>query len=211
MPEAAIRHRRVEVATTILLAIAAVATAWSTYQSTQWRGEQAVDTSRATAARIQSSEASTRAGQLTQIDIATFTQWVNATVDRKAALAAFYRQRFRAEFQPAFTAWLAVKPLTNAKAPSTPFAMPQYHVAEAQRATHLDQQAAAASARASDANKRADGYMLAVVMFATALFFAGIATKVTSLRQREALAAVGLVLFVATAVWIATLPATFTR
>ena len=74
------RRHRVELLATILLAMAAVATAWSTYQSTQWRGQQAADNSKASAARIESSEASTRAGQLTQVDIATFTQWVDAYV-----------------------------------------------------------------------------------------------------------------------------------
>jgi hypothetical protein len=57
------RQRRVEVLSTVLLATAAVATAWATYQSTQWRGDQAADYSKATAARIQSAQAATRAGQ----------------------------------------------------------------------------------------------------------------------------------------------------
>jgi hypothetical protein len=74
------RQRRVELLTTVLLAVAAVATAWSTYQSTLWRGEQAADSTKATAAHIESSQASTRAGQLTQVDIATFIQWVDADV-----------------------------------------------------------------------------------------------------------------------------------
>jgi hypothetical protein len=68
------RQRRVELVSTVLLAAAVVATAWSTYQSVRWRGEQATATSRATAARIESSQASTQAGQLTQVDIATFIQ-----------------------------------------------------------------------------------------------------------------------------------------
>src|SRR5262249_28465541 len=47
---------RLEVLVTVLLAVAALATAWSTFQSGHWRGEQAVDTSKATAAHIESSE-----------------------------------------------------------------------------------------------------------------------------------------------------------
>ena len=66
------RLHRLELLSTILLAVAAVMTAWATYQSNQWRGETAIKYSKATAARIQSSAASTRAGQLTQVDIATF-------------------------------------------------------------------------------------------------------------------------------------------
>ncbi len=44
------RRHRVELLATTLLAVAAVAIAWSTYQSTQWRGQQAADNSRASAA-----------------------------------------------------------------------------------------------------------------------------------------------------------------
>jgi hypothetical protein len=44
------RQHRVEVLATIVLAVAAVATAWSTYQSTQWRGQQASYNSKASAA-----------------------------------------------------------------------------------------------------------------------------------------------------------------
>ena len=111
------RRHRVEVLGTIVLAVAVIATAWSTYQSTQWRGQQATDNSKASAARIESSQAATRTGQLTQVDIATFTQWVNATVGGNTELATFYRQRFRPEFMPAFDAWLATDPLTNPSAP----------------------------------------------------------------------------------------------
>jgi hypothetical protein len=203
------RRRRVELLATILLALAAVGTAWSTYQSTQWRGEQAADNSKASTARIESSEASTRAGQLTQIDIATFTEWVNADVAGNTRLADFYRQRFRAEFVAAFDAWLAAKPLTNAKAPSTPFAMPQYQLADAAEARRLSAQADLQSTRANRANQRADKYMLAVVLFASSLFFAGMSTKLHSLRQQEVLLGIGGTIFVASAVFVATFPVMF--
>ena len=98
MADAERRSHRVDLIATILLAVAAVATAWTTYQSTQWRGELTLHGARSTAARIESSTASTKGGQLTQVDIATFTQWVNATEAGNAPLADFYRQRFRAEF-----------------------------------------------------------------------------------------------------------------
>jgi hypothetical protein len=200
------RQHRIELLSTILLAVAAVATAWSTYQSTQWRGEQAVDTSKATAARIQSSQAATRAGQLTQIDIATFVQWTNAHVAGDRELAAFYRRRFRPEFQPAFDAWLATGPFTNPSAPLTPFAMPQYKVSEAARSAELNIQAGVHSNDAEAANQRADNYVLAVVLLASALFFAGISTKLHSLRQREALLTLGWLIFVGTTIWLITSP-----
>ena len=50
--------------------------------------------------------------------------------------------------------------------------------------------------------------MLSVVLFPSALFFAGISTKVRSLRQQEVLLTIGWVIFLAAAVWTATLPVT---
>ena len=203
------RQRRVELLATILLAVAAVATAWSTYESTRWRGEQTADYSKATAARIESSEASTRAGQLTQVDIATFIQWVNASVAGDRKLADFYRRRFRAEFRPAFGAWLATHPRTNRSAPLTPFGMPQYRVAEAVKSQQLNTAAGTYADTAGTANQRSDNYVLAVVLFASSLFFAGISTKLRSLRQREVLLALGWAIFLGTAIWVATSPVSF--
>jgi hypothetical protein len=200
------RQHLVELLSTILLAVAAVATAWSTYQSTQWRGEQAVNTSKATAARIESSEAATHAGQLTQVDIATFVQWTNAHLAGDDELAMFYRRRFRPEFEPAFDAWLATKPFTNPDAPLTPFAMPEYRVSESVRSSELNAQAGEHSNDAESANQRADNYVLAVVMLASALFFAGISTKLHEERQREALLALGWLIFLGTAIWLSTSP-----
>jgi hypothetical protein len=200
------RTRRLELLATVLLAVAAVATAWSTYQSQRWRGEQASDSTKATAAHVESAQASTRAGQLTQVDIATFTQWVDANVAGDRGLARFYRRRFRKEFRPAFAAWIARKPRTNPTAPLTPFAMPQYRVAEAVQAERLNTAAGVHTDAAGEANDRAGEYVAALVLFAVALFFAGMATKLRSLRTQEVLLAVGWVVFLGTTAWLATLP-----
>ena len=54
--------------------------------------------------------------------------------------------------------------------------------------------------------QRSANYVLAVVLFAVALFFAGMSTKLRGAGTRKVLVLVGCVLFVATAVWIATFP-----
>ncbi len=204
------RLRRTELIATIVLSVAAVATAWSSYQGARWRGEQAVETSRATAARIESSEAATRAGQLTQIDIATFTQWVDATVGGDTTLADFYEQRFRDEFAPAFAAWQATDPFADADAPPTPFAMPEYRLEDTRRAEQLDARANARTAAAGAANEHADGYLLAVVLCATALFFAAVSGKLRGRRPREIMLAIGIAFLVGAAVWVATQPVSLT-
>jgi hypothetical protein len=206
MPTDEARQHRVELFATVLLAVAALATAWSTYQSTQWRGQQAIDAARATKNRIQSSESATRAGQLTQIDIATYVQWVNADVAGDQKLARFYRKRFRPEFKPAFAAWLATDPRTNPKAPLTPFAMPQYRVDAQDESKRLNAAAGVYSGKVETDNKRADNYVLAVVLFAAALFFAGISTKIRPLRQREMLLGLGWLIFLGVLAWVVLSP-----
>ena len=70
--------------------VATVATAWSGYQSTRWNGEQAKAAGRANALRIESAKAAGLANTQTEVDVATFTQWVNAYSLGQFALADFY-------------------------------------------------------------------------------------------------------------------------
>jgi hypothetical protein len=196
----------VEILSTVLLALAAVATAWSSYQATRWNGEQAKASGRTNAIRIDAARAQSLSQAQTEVDVATFIQWVNAQAREEPALARFYRARFRKEFQPAFTAWLATKPFTNADAPPTPFAMPSYLPAARQEAEQLDGEAELSSAEVRRNVQRATNYVLAVVLFSVALFFAGISAKLDSPRLRMALLVCGAVLFLGTVVWVATSP-----
>jgi hypothetical protein len=91
---------RLELLATLLLALATVATAWSGYQASRWNGEQAKAFSRASARRIESARSDSLANAQTQIDVATFTQWVDAFARGETELADFYFKRFRAEFKP---------------------------------------------------------------------------------------------------------------
>src|SRR5690242_15264975 len=187
--------RRLELVSTVLLALATVATAWAAYQSRQWTGEQAQATSHATATRIEENRVSALANRQVQIDVATFIQWLDARQEHRPALARFYQDRFRAEFKPAFTSWLARRPFTDRTAPPTPFAMPQYRLKASADATALERSAAADSQRSKEANRKADNYMLAVVLLASALFFAGMSTKLLDPSARMILFGLGCVVF----------------
>jgi hypothetical protein len=200
-------HKRLDVTSTVLLAVATVATAWSAYQAREWTGEQALSTSRATAARITENREAALANRQVQIDVATFTQWLNARAEGHPALAAFYRARFRDEFKPPFAAWVAQHPFTNSAAPGTPFEMPQYRLAAQTAAQRQEATAAANSNQSKDANERANDYMLATVLFACALFFAGISSKLQSEGARTWVLGLGCVLFLGTVIYLVTLPA----
>ncbi len=200
------RSERLEVVATVLLALATVATAWSGYQASRWNGEQAKAFSRGNAARIESTRASGLADAQSQVDVATFIAWADAYAKNDTRLADFYFRRFRAEFRPAVTAWIATKPLQNARAPLTPFAMPQYKLAARREADELEAQAEAWSAKARTNVQRATNYVLCVVLFAAALFFAGMSARLRTRRLRAVLLAFGVIVFVGTLVWMATFP-----
>jgi hypothetical protein len=199
----------VDLVATVLLAVAAVATAWSSYEASRWSGEQSIAFSASNAARVEASRASAKADQQTQIDVSTFIAWANAYASNDTRLADFYFRRFRPEFRPAVEAWVATRPLKNAHAPLTPFAMPQYRLAERTRAATLDAEASRQTELAKRNNQRSDNYVLAVVLFASSLFFAGISTKLARFPHQAALLAVGCVLFICTLVWILTFPVSF--
>jgi len=215
--------RRFELLEAILLAVAAILTAWSAFEATKWGGVQADSYSRAGAARTESVGASTRAGQLSAVDVDTFTSWLSALgADERAGVesglgddgytplpgteSAFLYERFRPEFRTAFDAWLATSPRTNPSAAPTPFAMPEYRVAEAEQAAALEQQAEELSAVARQANQRGDNYVLMTIMFALVLVLVGIGTKMDTVKARTFLFALATVALLAAAVIVLTFP-----
>ena len=100
-----------EMIATVILALATLATAWSGYRSARWGGEQSSKFSQAGALQTKMNRTSTSAGQITQIDIGIFTNWINAFAKDNQALADFYRNRFRPEFGqwPSRPGWLPTR------------------------------------------------------------------------------------------------------
>ena len=94
----------------------------------------------------------------------------------------------------------------NPKAPLTPFAMPQYKLAATAEARRLDAAAEVSAAAVRRDIQRSSNYVLGVVLFSVALFFAGTAPgSATSGSGRSALA-LGCFVFLGTLIWIATSP-----
>jgi hypothetical protein len=136
---------------------------------------------------VESAQFSTLASQDSLVDVVTFTSWLEAISTENQALADFYRSRFRAEFQPAFEAWLALKPLQNPEAPSSPFAMAEYNPANRQAVAAKQDEAAALQVEARGAAENAELYVRNTLFLASALFFIGMSRTFTSHRVRLAL------------------------
>ena len=173
-----------EVIVTVVLAFATLATAWSGYQAARWGGEESLSYSQAGALRTESTRASTMAGQLFQIDIGMFTNWINAFSAGNQQLVEFYENRFRDEFKPAFEAWMATDPANNPDAPETPFFMPEYQLSLAAEADRLELEAEATFANGTEANQTSDRYILNTVFLASVLFLGGIATRFKAMSAR---------------------------
>jgi hypothetical protein len=195
-----------EVIATFLLAFAAVTTAWSGYQATRWNGEQARAASRTNALRVEAARSQSLAESATEVDVATFIEWVDATAKQDSQLADFYEARFRPEFQTSFDAWIALDPLGSPGAPRSPFAMEEYQeVMKAQTET-IDAQADASAEIVNRNIQRASNYVLVVVLMSVSLFFAGISTKLRTPRLRTITLVIGSAVFICTLTWLATFP-----
>jgi hypothetical protein len=203
-------QHRIDVISTVLLALATVATAWAGYQSSRWHSEQAKLQTKATASRIESARSQDVADREAQIDVALFVQWVDAHTLGESQLARFYRARFTDRLAPAFDAWIAKSPFENPDAPPSPFVMRQYTIAANDEVAADETAADAFAAEAVEDIQRADNYVLAVVLFAACLFFAGVSTRMRTIRGQQVILTLGCVLFVATVVWVATFPVTVT-
>jgi len=195
-----------ELLVTILLVVAALATSWSSYQATRWNGEQAAAAGRTNGIRIDAARADGLARSQTQVDVATFIAWADADQRGETKVADFYEQRFRDEFRPAFDAWVATEPLTNAEAPPTPFAMDEYQVASKAEAEKLDAAAEASAAEVRTDIQRSSNYVLTVVLYAVVLFFAGVSTRFQNRRLRWVLTGAGCLVLLGALAWVATFP-----
>ena len=200
-------ERTVEILEAVVLAIVAVATAWSGYQAAKWSGRQSELYGIASRQRVQADLIGTRGGQQVLYDTTTFNSWLQASTSGNREAAQIFRRRFRPEYRPAFVAWLGTLPFTNPKAPPGPIFMPQYHNAYTERSDRLQETASKTFDRGTEARQQGDDYVRNTVLLATVLFLAALAQRFTVRRVRLALLALGAVLLIIALYSIATYPA----
>jgi hypothetical protein len=203
---------RIELVATIVMALAAILTAWCAFQATKWSGIMSIEFSSANATRVESTRADSLANTQRSVDVDVFIAWVDAVVTevregtippvresgytpQDGTLSAFYYERMRDEFRPALDAWLATDPLNDDAAPPTPFAMPEYRLAALQDAEELITESEGHREAALDANQNGDNYVLTTVGFALVIFFAGVSSKLAEQRNRWITLGVAVVLF----------------
>ena len=204
--EPAKRKPGFELACAIVLALATTASAWCAYQSKLWGGVQAARAGAAVRAGREGAVNSLAATQLRAFDASMFIAYMQARIERNKDMEAFLAQRFRPEMKPAVEAWLRLDPLNNPAAPPSPFRMAEYAQKETAEVARQAELAANAMAAAREARRCSDDYVLLTVIFASVLFFGGIARAFDSRPLRIVLAALAVLLFLGTLAALTTMP-----
>jgi hypothetical protein len=167
----------IEIIEALILALVAVATAWSGYQAAAWAGKRAQDYAKANRLRVTAEGLATLAGQERIYDSDTFNSWLAARFDGKAQAAEFFERRFRDEYRTAFAAWMKTDPFNNAQAPPGPIFMPDYHNAKHEQFLALNKQAAEIADQGTKSGETGDQYVRITVLLATVLLITAIGQR----------------------------------
>jgi hypothetical protein len=146
--------------------------------------------------RTESIRDTTAANTQVIIDVELFTSWIDAVRKDDQLQATFIKERFREEFKPAFEAWVAKANITNPIPAGTPFDLPEYSVAQYTESALLEEKATKAFNDGKDANENGDLYISDTVLFAIVLFFCGIYTRWDSMKIRQGILVVTLIIFI---------------
>jgi hypothetical protein len=199
-------HRVVDLFEVVLLAIVAIATAWTGYQAAQWDGRQSLRYGESSRLRFEADAASTRAGQEIVADSAGFTAWLQARAAGDTELMDELSRRFTPDYRAAFDEWLATDPFQNPNAPPGPAYMPGYENADSKKAEKLNEEASVAFDEGTEAREHGEGYVRNAVLFATVLFLVALAQRQRARNARLAANVIAFALFVFVLVSVATLP-----
>jgi len=195
-----------ELAAVLLLAVTAIMTAWTGFQSSKWSGAMSISFAQASTARIEAARLEGVANRKQTIQVSLFTQWLQAYQAQDPQLTDFLQQRFPEPLASAFPVWLAEHPLKNPKAAPTPFQLDEYAIPELKQSDGADARADAKYQEALRNNQRGDNYTILTIAFASVLFFTALATRMRHPRTQWVLLAIAAVGFVATSAFLASFP-----
>jgi hypothetical protein len=199
-------HEILEILEAVLLAVVAIATAWSGYQATLWNGHQAVLYGEANKLRVEAEGAATYANQERLYYAMTVVEWLKAEAHSDKNLAELFERRLLPEFRPAFEAWKKTDPLHNPNAPAGPQLMPEYRSSRAEAAAKLSGQAAEKFDEGTEAIRRSDQYVRATVTLATVLLLIAISQRFKTRAVRVGLLGLALLVLCAPLYHILVLP-----
>ena len=196
----------IEIVGILMLALAAVATAWGGFQAAKGDGRQSVLYAEAGVDRVKATTVAIAGQQRLASDASTFNQWLEATRANDRVLQAMLVRRFSPEYRTAFAAWQKTAPFTTPSAPPGPGYMPEYHNPQLEQAEHLNEEAAATEEEGTHARETAEKYIGATVLFALVLFLVAVSQRFRLWGVRIGAIAIALALLSYALYQVATLP-----
>ncbi len=174
----------IEILEAVILALVALATAWSGFQAAQWDGHQAELYGEANLLSIKAVSLNTSDGQDHLYNTNVLNAWLNANIQGQKQIAQFYERRFLKEYKIAFDAWIKTDPINNSNAPPGPTYVPGYRSSKMKEASNLSREALSKFDQGTKARGIADDYVLNTVFLATVLVLAAISQrfKIKSIR-----------------------------
>ena len=167
----------IEILEAIILALVALATAWSGFQAAQWNGHQSELYGEANSLNLEALSLTTSAGQDHLYNTNTLNAWLNAHMQGQKQIAQFYERRFLDEYKIAFYAWIKTDPFNNSEAPPGPAYMPGYRISKMEKAGNLSSEALSKFNQGTKARAIADDYVLNTVFLATVLVLTAISQR----------------------------------
>jgi hypothetical protein len=200
------RVHRVEIVEALVLALVAVATAWSGYQAAKWDAASGRNYHMSSQLAVESQGKATLAGQDRLYDITTFNGWITARLAGNEKVSAYFERRFRPEYAAAFAAWIKLDPFENPKAPPGPIFMPEYRNANSAASAKLAAESEHFFEVGVTARERGDDYVKITVLLATVLLLTALSQRFDSFGPRVAVVVVAAILL-ALSLWsIVTFP-----
>ena len=205
------RQRILDSWTAIILAVAAVATTWASFQASQWSNAQSDAQSASAIQRSDANRAASEATSQSVVDSQMWISWVEATANKQKDRAGFLRDRFSPALDKAQKEWLGKVPVdadgNPAQVPDgTPLNLASYVVPAQTAADVFSNKAEESLGLADEASNTSTRYVMLAVLLALVLFFASVATKFTAPKIQVALILTSLVLLFTTCVRMFLLP-----
>lgn len=185
----------------VVLAVTAVLTAWSGFESSKWSGQMSISFSQASSARVESARQLGIANAARQADLTIWGVFVQATAQEDEQLQTYVEERFTDHFRVAYDEWVAQGMPTNG-----PFAMPEYVPPGATESAAADDRADEKFIAALEYNQLGDNYTLLTVLFALVLFFASVSGRLREQRSRWVMVGLSVTVFTVGVVLLGTQP-----
>jgi hypothetical protein len=189
-----IGHEILEIAEAIVLAIVAIATAWSGYQAALWTGHQSELYGQASKLRVQAEGIAAYANQERLYNASTVAEWLTAEAHGDQKLAELFERRLLPEFRPIFEAWKKTDPIHNPSAPVAPQAMEGFRSSKAEDAAKVNDQATTVFEEGTRDRQLSDQYVRVTVTLATVLLLMAISQRFKTRGVRIALLAIASIM-----------------